>query len=248
MHSCGICVETVESPVALPCGHIFCNKCVLRAVNAITQYSTLHCCPSCRAQYSVGVIDPASAPLHLRHHLTPSVRRLYLDAPQLPRKITPEAEIAVENRRLLAENSALQTNCKMWRRRAELQGLAILDLLDVVRSTKDQASKMQSEKDELRQQANAPKKGSDHDDSLSYQSFAEPLLSTQNDAIPMLQMHKRLLLSTQSSHGGPSLTPGVSLMETPGLDETAESDSIMMSTRPRKRMRPQGVSTMVPMT
>jgi len=98
-------------------------------------------------QYSV---DSASIPAHLRGHVHPSVRRLYPNTSTLePRTVTAPAEIAIENRRLHAENCALETTCGMWRRRAEAHAAATLGLLELARSTRDQAENMRRERDEV---------------------------------------------------------------------------------------------------
>ncbi|KAF8238111.1 hypothetical protein L208DRAFT_358346 [Tricholoma matsutake] len=161
MHLCGICIENVECPSALPCGHIFCSGCLSRTVDAIRPYSTLHCCPTCRARYSVVSIDPALFP----HHVTPSIRRLYLDQPApLPAPISSVTDITKEKRSLLAENSALRTNCEMWRKRAEAHGGVTLKLLDLLHVLRYQASQAQREQNELKQRYNVLKRKLNVDD------------------------------------------------------------------------------------
>lgn len=98
-------------------------------------------------------------PPHLRPHITPSVRKLYLGEPsQSPRRISSTTEIAVENGRLNAENSALKVNCEMWRKRAEAHGAATLGLLNTARLAKEYTMKMQQERDELRSQCEVLKR------------------------------------------------------------------------------------------
>ncbi|KAF9466153.1 hypothetical protein BDZ94DRAFT_1158854 [Collybia nuda] len=153
MQSCDICSEEFQCPVALPCGHVYCNNCIFRAIDAIKEYSTLHTCPTCRTRYTVASIDPATVPPHLHLHITPSVRQLHLDGPsKSPRRISSTTEIAVENGRLNAENSALRVNCEMWRKRAETHGAAILSLLNAARIAKEQVSKTERERNELQNQ------------------------------------------------------------------------------------------------
>ncbi|KAF8075142.1 hypothetical protein FPV67DRAFT_617201 [Lyophyllum atratum] len=150
MPACGICIEDLDKPVALPCGHLFCSECIGRAANAIVPYTTLHVCPMCRSSYSIANIDTTPVPAHLRSHLLPSIRRLYPDIPnQAPRTVSATTEIAIENSRLNAENSALQTTCGMWRRRAEVHGAATLGLLGFARMARDQAVKMRHERDDI---------------------------------------------------------------------------------------------------
>ncbi|KAF5373339.1 hypothetical protein D9615_007386 [Tricholomella constricta] len=58
-------------------------------------------------------------------------------------------EVAIENSRLHAENSALRITCGMWRRRAEVHGAATLGLLGFARTARDEAIKMRRERDDL---------------------------------------------------------------------------------------------------
>ena len=71
MASCRICLEDAKKPVALPCGmffsgmdlksphklqkgHIFCNGCIVKTVQAVKPYTHLQPCPICRAIYNIG--------------------------------------------------------------------------------------------------------------------------------------------------------------------------------------------------
>lgn len=140
-------------------------------MEAIRPYSTLHSCPTCRSPYTVGKslfgrhrpsaccnvssqivnIDPAIVPSYLRPHLAPSIRKLYLDdQPSRPSNVPSTAvEALAEAARLNAENSALRTNCAMWRRRAEVHAAATLGLLGLARQTRDHAVRMKFERDEF---------------------------------------------------------------------------------------------------
>ncbi|KAF8997900.1 hypothetical protein BDQ17DRAFT_1248120 [Cyathus striatus] len=168
MITCHICLEDLKSPVSLPCGHIFCKECIRRAVEAIKSYSSLHSCPSCRALYTVAPIDPAVVPAHLRPHLTPSIRKVYLDqllreGPRPSTSVT-SGSADVEIARLRAENAALRTNCDMWRRRAEVHGAATLGLLELTRMARDQAIHVSRERDELQKRCHSLKRRLDEDE------------------------------------------------------------------------------------
>lgn len=102
-------------------------------------------------------IDPVLTPLS-PPHVIPSIRRLYLDQRAPPAPISSVTEIAKENRRLLAENSALRTNCEMWRKRAETHSAATLNLLGLLRTARDQAIQLHHE------QHNVLKRKSDEDE------------------------------------------------------------------------------------
>lgn len=93
-------------------------------------------------------------PPNLRAFVTPSIRRLYIDSePNPPDEVqgndTPIASTSSDISRLQAENRALRNHCIMWRQRAEIQGLANLNLMKLVDTIRDQASHLAHERDEL---------------------------------------------------------------------------------------------------
>ncbi|KAF9444867.1 hypothetical protein P691DRAFT_676798 [Macrolepiota fuliginosa MF-IS2] len=151
--SCYICLEDLSSPVSLPCGHVFCQDCLKRAVQAIQPYSTLHTCPTCRSQYHLAPLNLSAVPPQLRPYLTPSIRKVYIDLPsaksETPGPSTSESSsgLAIEVARLRAENDALRHNCFMWRKRAEVHSAATLGLLELSRTAKDQVLHVARQRD-----------------------------------------------------------------------------------------------------
>ncbi|RDB15358.1 hypothetical protein Hypma_004657 [Hypsizygus marmoreus] len=236
MHPCGICIENVEVPVALPCGHIFCNECIRRAVDSIKTYSTLHSCPVCRTLYSVASFDPALVPAFLRPHITPSIRKLYLDLPSgKPRVVSSTIEIAVENARLNAENHALRTNCEMWRRRAEVHGAATLGLLGLARIARDEAVKMRHERDEVYKHYHSLKRKLPDDESSSHLDPPPP--SAAADLAPLTHIYKHEMPTSASASKSPCiLPPSLSRRPVAQLPPMMPSDATETS-RPTKRPR-----------
>ncbi|KAF5362325.1 hypothetical protein D9756_002228 [Leucocoprinus leucothites] len=159
--SCCICLEDLNSPVSLLCGHVFCHDCLKRAVQAVQPYSTLHACPTCRSHYFITPLDMSTVPPHLRPHVTPSIRRIYLDLPSTsktdnsptPTSITPPSELSrtlsTEIARLRAEVEALKHNCSLWRRRAEVHSSATTGLLELSRTARDQIVQTCRERDTI---------------------------------------------------------------------------------------------------
>ncbi|PBK69209.1 hypothetical protein ARMSODRAFT_886706 [Armillaria solidipes] len=174
MPSCSICIDELKQPVALPCGHVFCTECVFRAVNAIKPYATIHYCPACRAPYTTVNIDPTLIPAHLRTHIIPSIRRLYLDEPNPNIDSTMDTPKAVsECARISAENAALRLNCGLWRRRAEVHAAATLGLLNVARIARDNAVQLKQEKDELERRYNVLKRKIDAEECVAFIPLAQ---------------------------------------------------------------------------
>ncbi|KAF9269216.1 hypothetical protein L218DRAFT_852060 [Marasmius fiardii PR-910] len=161
MSLCSICLETLKAPVAIPCGHVFCDNCLLNAVTAKKLNSSMNSCPTCRTPFSIVNIDPALVPAHLQPYVVPSIRKLYMDdATSQNSEPTPASSSFVisEYNRLVAENKALKTNCWVWRRRAETHAAATIGLLNVARITKERAEQLQHEKEELERDCSILKK------------------------------------------------------------------------------------------
>ncbi|KIY70542.1 hypothetical protein CYLTODRAFT_347506 [Cylindrobasidium torrendii FP15055 ss-10] len=168
MPSCSICIDELKRPVSLPCGHVFCNDCVYRAVTAVKPYANLHYCPTCRAPYTTVNMDNSVVPDHLRPHVLPHIRRLFLDERTSPSTSSdmpsePQTQFA-ECSRLSAENKTLRFNCDMWRKRAECHAAATLGLLNLARVARDEALQMKKERDELQAQFQVMKRKRDADE------------------------------------------------------------------------------------
>ncbi|KAF8347996.1 hypothetical protein F5887DRAFT_881394 [Amanita rubescens] len=152
MAACNICTNDLISPVCLPCGHVFCNDCIFRAIRAIAPLTTMHHCPTCETSYSTATLDPAAVPPHLKANLLPSIRKIHFGGPSMPAQpsSSSDADLQTENARLRAENAALQKNCSMWRKRAEAHSSSTLGLLQMMRLTREQAMQAARQRDELR--------------------------------------------------------------------------------------------------
>ncbi|KAF9048340.1 hypothetical protein BDZ89DRAFT_759847 [Hymenopellis radicata] len=175
MPSCSICIDDLKKPVALPCGHVFCSNCVYRAVSAIKPYATLHYCPTCRTPYTTVNMDTALVPDHLRPHVVPHIRRLYLDEPnpQPANNMTTSSPLA-ESARLSAENASLRFNCDLWRKRAEVHAAATLGLLNIARVARDHALQLKQEKEDLERKYNVLKRKVDADEYVPQPCLLRP--------------------------------------------------------------------------
>ncbi|KAG5725073.1 hypothetical protein E4T56_gene12401 [Termitomyces sp. T112] len=221
---CGICTEELNAPVALPCGHLFCEECISRAVEAVIPFTTLHSCPACHASYNIADVDISSVPAQLRPHILPSIRRLCTDFPngksEEPRTVSGMTEIAIENSRLHAENEALKNTCAMWRRRAELHGAATLGLLGFARIAKDQALRMRYERDEVYKHYNLLRQ--ELPKSETCQHPAPPPLSTSAELPPL-----------------PSVPQSIEVKLAPSLSRRSQTLSTAEAGPPRATKRPR---------
>lgn len=124
---------------------------------------------NCMSKEAIVNIDPTLIPSHLRTHIIPSIRRLYLDEPNPNIDSSMDTPKAVsECARISAENTALRHNCGLWRRRAEVHAAATLGLLNVARIARDSAVQMKQEKDELERRYNVLKRKIDAEECVAF--------------------------------------------------------------------------------
>jgi len=103
--------------------------------------------------FSTAPVNLKMVPPNLRSFVTPSIRQLYIDShspeEEEEENITPIASTSSEISRLQAENHALHSHCTMWRRRADMQGSANLNLVKLIQTIQNQASQLAQERNEL---------------------------------------------------------------------------------------------------
>ncbi|KZT07330.1 uncharacterized protein LAESUDRAFT_651949 [Laetiporus sulphureus 93-53] len=151
MPTCIICLDVLKDPAALPCGHVFCHRCIVRIVRSITPYTHNHFCPTCKQPYTISQVDPALVPHHLQHHVTPAVRKLHLEysIPSSSKSTIVSSSDSSECDRLRAEVASLRACCVVWRKRAAVHAAATLGLVGLARITRDSALKMRAERDAM---------------------------------------------------------------------------------------------------
>jgi hypothetical protein len=109
-------------------------------------------------------------PPNLRAFVTPSIRRLYIEEKE-EEKDMPIAPSSSDISRLQAENHALRNHCGMWKKRAEIQGSATLNLIKLANTIRDQASHLARERDELQRYCSWLKSKLDVDEFVEFLSL-----------------------------------------------------------------------------
>ncbi|KAJ3893450.1 hypothetical protein GG344DRAFT_43315 [Lentinula edodes] len=172
---CNICIDELNAPVCLPCGHVFCGSCIVRTVNTIKPATSLQPCPTCRRLYSIINVDPSTIPPPIRPHLVPSIRKLYLGETNTKSwdSATPSSAAVSECGRLAAENKTLRVNCAVWKRRAELHAAATLGLLNLARLARDCNQQLKNERDDLERQYNLLKRKLEAEESVSFRRLPQ---------------------------------------------------------------------------
>jgi len=163
MSSCYICLDTPKSPASLPCGHTFCNDCIVGVVKSTKPYTLQHRCLICREPYTIGDVDPRIVHDRPQLHISPSIRMVHLDlsAP----KDTSIADCA----RYKAEIMSLRARCNILQWRSGVHSATIAGLTCLTRMVRDQAIQMKDERDSFEQRYNALKrKVRDEDEHTAY--------------------------------------------------------------------------------
>ncbi|KAH9976021.1 hypothetical protein BGW80DRAFT_1295815 [Lactifluus volemus] len=217
MSACAICLDTLKSPVALPCGHVYCHGCISQAIKAMTGPSSpVAHCPTCRERVFIVTPNPLLIPPHLRPFLLSPFRRLYLNGPTPPPSPSPilsdlssptlgtsvaspeddDGEKVIA--RLGMENAVLRQSCHAWRARSNAHVAAQLGLSALVRLARDQARRLRDERDELARKYDTLKRkfsdvhrGSDEGESdfISHEALPQTLkTSLQADDVPCVPL------------------------------------------------------------
>jgi len=167
MSTCAICLDALKSPVALPCGHVYCHGCISETVKA-TASTSFHAtyCPTCRESVSTVTPNPLFVPSHLRPYVLPPFRRIYLNSP--PPDSTPAGDdkasgpsaegVEKITARLHMENAILRQSCHAWRARGNAHVAAHLGLSALLRLAREQARIFKDERDELARKCDSLKR------------------------------------------------------------------------------------------
>ena len=114
-----------------------------------------------RSTCIIAPLDLSTIPFHLRPHINPSIRKVYLDLPSKDTNSDSETSslnpatsdssqaLSLEVARLRAEVEALRYNCSMWRRRAEVHSLSTAGFLELWRTTREQLARTCRERDTI---------------------------------------------------------------------------------------------------
>ncbi|KAF5316475.1 hypothetical protein D9619_006702 [Psilocybe cf. subviscida] len=110
--NCSICLSRFSHPTSLPCGHIYCKKCIVEYVNSPSNDGLDASCPECRATFQTAMPDLTYLPKKYHAFIAPALRRVYIDfsAHHELEKRLRTAEKRLESRKAMEES--LLTRCE----------------------------------------------------------------------------------------------------------------------------------------
>ncbi|KAF8988451.1 hypothetical protein BDQ17DRAFT_1414627 [Cyathus striatus] len=73
---CLLCLSEYMEAVSLPCGHVYCSRCIRDFVNSIYHEEASRC-PTCQAQFSIVKPDLTLLPNQYHKYVLPAIRRVY---------------------------------------------------------------------------------------------------------------------------------------------------------------------------
>ncbi|KAF6753470.1 hypothetical protein DFP72DRAFT_1170900 [Ephemerocybe angulata] len=75
---CSVCLQEYDDPASLPCGHVYCKKCITDVVNLQDEEDTnTGKCPECRREFNLLIPDSTHAPALFKPYLVSPVRPIY---------------------------------------------------------------------------------------------------------------------------------------------------------------------------
>lgn len=114
MALCSICLSSFKDPVCIPCGHVYCKRCLTEHANAQGNSRLSAKCPDCRASFDLVLPDLTYLPEKYHKFVSHNVRRLYVDFSAPNSDHTRDALKAAEARlaRKAATEQALLRRCE----------------------------------------------------------------------------------------------------------------------------------------
>ncbi|KAK0213271.1 hypothetical protein DFS33DRAFT_1287665 [Desarmillaria ectypa] len=87
---CAICLFEYQDPVSLPCGHVYCSRCLSNHISKTTMDGFTALCPTCRKSFHIAPsLQSLALPFH--RYITPGIRRVYIDVEDM-RKLKEKAQ------------------------------------------------------------------------------------------------------------------------------------------------------------
>ncbi|PFH50288.1 hypothetical protein AMATHDRAFT_61336 [Amanita thiersii Skay4041] len=111
--NCPICLSALKEPVSIPCGHVYCTKCLADHVNSSNDSEEVTAtCPTCRSEFYIVTPELTYLPKKFHQYVLPAVRRIYIDTSvilSLDKKLT-KAEARFE--KLKKNEEILMQRCE----------------------------------------------------------------------------------------------------------------------------------------
>ncbi|PBK69135.1 hypothetical protein ARMSODRAFT_1004419 [Armillaria solidipes] len=96
---CAICLCGYTEPASIPCGHVYCLKCISDYISSSSPDGFTASCPSCRTEFPIVLPELHSLPNKFHRYVTPSIRRVFIEPETFKQRLDAlEARITVLER------------------------------------------------------------------------------------------------------------------------------------------------------
>ncbi|KAK0188558.1 hypothetical protein F5146DRAFT_1055754 [Armillaria mellea] len=113
---CTICLCDYTEPVSIPCGHVYCLKCISDHILSSSPDGFIASCPTCRTSFCIVLPELKSLPAQFHRYITPSIRRVFVEPEAFKQRLD-----ALEARNAALERENLVLTVAVAKEKKDLQ-------------------------------------------------------------------------------------------------------------------------------
>ncbi|SJL13700.1 uncharacterized protein ARMOST_17148 [Armillaria ostoyae] len=135
---CAICLCDYTEPVSIPCGHVYCLKCISDHILSSSPDGFSASCPTCRTSFCIVLPELKSLPTQFHRYITPSIRRVLVEPEAFKQRLDAlearNGALERENRALMAAVAKEKKDLQEARKQLKVTGKKITRVCDSNRS------------------------------------------------------------------------------------------------------------------
>ncbi|PBK99832.1 hypothetical protein ARMGADRAFT_1059851, partial [Armillaria gallica] len=135
---CAICLCDYTEPVSIPCGHVYCLKCMSDHILSTSPDGIAASCPTCRTTFCIVLPELKSLPTQFHRYINPSIRRVFVEPEAFKQRLdalaTRNAALERENRALVAAVAKEKKDLQEARKQLNVTGKKTARVCDSNRS------------------------------------------------------------------------------------------------------------------